>query len=111
MVQQHGDEHHIPDEHRIVRPGAWLPADHRIHSEWLGRQIDDAAKNRKELVPCLKEFKAFIEGDPRIYMYFNSMFVLVQCLNFYLESDTDENRFQEVPHKHPYNKDPTGHST
>ena len=31
MVHQHGDHHDIPDEHRIVRPGAWLPADHRIH--------------------------------------------------------------------------------
>jgi len=40
-------------------------------------------------VPCLKEFKDFIEGNPRIYMYFNAM-------------------FDEVPAKAPYNKDPTG---
>lgn len=38
----------------------------------------------------LKEFKDFIEGNPRTYMYFTNM-------------------FQEVPCKAPYNKDPTGH--
>ena len=75
---------------RPCRPGAWLPADHRTHKEWLGHQIEETKKNPKELVPVLKEFKEFIEGNPRIYMYFNSM-------------------FQEVPMKHPYNKDPTGH--
>lgn len=75
MVHQHGDEHDIPAEHRVERPGAWLPSDHRIHQEWLGKQIEDAHKHKKELVPCLKDFKAFIEGDPRIYMYFNAMSV------------------------------------
>ena len=73
MVHQHGDEHDIPDEHRVNRPGAWLPADHRIHKAWLGKQIEDAKQNPKELIPCLKEFKEFIEGNPRIYMYFNAM--------------------------------------
>jgi phosphatidylserine decarboxylase len=47
-------------------------------------------KNEKELIPVLQEFKDFIEGTPRIYMYFVSM-------------------FEEVPVKPPYNKDPTGH--
>lgn len=73
MVQQHGDEHDIPDEHNVYKAGGWLPADHRIQKAWLGKQISDAKDNPKELVPCLKEFKAFIEANPRIYMYFNSM--------------------------------------
>ncbi|KAK5132239.1 hypothetical protein LTR08_009299 [Meristemomyces frigidus] len=90
MVVQHGDEHDIPDEHRSARPGGWLPADSRIHREWLGKQIKDSKANPKELVPVLKEFKDFIENTSRVYMYFNSMFT-------------------EVPMKHPYNKDPTGH--
>ncbi|KAH9845779.1 Phosphatidylserine decarboxylase proenzyme 3 [Teratosphaeria destructans] len=90
MVHQHGDHHDIPHEHKVHRPGAWLPADHRIQKEWLGKQIEHADKNPKELVPVLQDFKDFIEMNPRIYMYFNSM-------------------FDEVPVKKPYNKDPTGH--
>jgi phosphatidylserine decarboxylase len=73
MVHQHGDHHEIPSEHHVSRAGAWLPADHRIQHGWLGRQIDEAKDNPKELVPCLKEFKAFIEGDSKVYMWFHSM--------------------------------------
>jgi len=89
MVHQHGDHHDIPDEHNKVKAGAWLPADHRIHHEWLGNQVEHAKNNKKELIPVLQEFKEFIEGNTRIYMLFTQM-------------------FQEVPVKHPYNKDPTG---
>ena len=73
MVHQHGDEHDIPDAERVHRPGAWLPADHRIQHAWLGKQIDDAKKNPKELIPCLKDFKAFIESNTRVRMYFTAM--------------------------------------
>ncbi|KAK3068525.1 hypothetical protein LTR53_013837 [Teratosphaeriaceae sp. CCFEE 6253] len=90
MVHQHGDHHDIPQEHRKNKPGAWLPADHRIQKEWLGEQIKQAHDNKKELLPVLQDFKDFIEGNPRIYMYFNSM-------------------FEEVPRRDPYNKDPVGH--
>ncbi|EME45730.1 hypothetical protein DOTSEDRAFT_71430 [Dothistroma septosporum NZE10] len=89
MVHQHGDHHEIPHEHHVDRAGAWLPADHRINEEWLGNQIEHTKINKKELLPVLQEFKEFIEGNSRIYMYFVNM-------------------FQEVPMKHPYNKDPTG---
>ena len=77
MSQQHGENHDIPEEHHVVKAGGWLPADHRIHKAWLGKQIDDAKKNPKELIPCLKDFKAFIEGNPRIYMYFNAMYEIL----------------------------------
>ncbi|KAF2168696.1 hypothetical protein M409DRAFT_21437 [Zasmidium cellare ATCC 36951] len=89
MVHQHGDHHDIPHEHHVDKAGAWLPADHRIHQEWLSGQVEHAKQNRKELLPVLKEFKDFIESDTRIYMLFIQM-------------------FEEVPVKHPYNKDPTG---
>ncbi|KAF2717458.1 hypothetical protein K431DRAFT_315730 [Polychaeton citri CBS 116435] len=89
MVHQHGDEHDIPKDHQVHKAGAWLPADHRVQHEWLGRQIEHAAKEKKQLIPVLQEFKDFIEGDSRIYMYFTSM-------------------FDEIPVKHPYDKDPTG---
>ncbi len=67
-----------------------MPADHRIQKEWLNTQIEEAHQNKKELTPVLQDFKNFIESNPRIYMYFNSM-------------------FEEVPRRDPYNKDPTGH--
>ncbi|KAI5865269.1 Phophatidylserine decarboxylase-domain-containing protein [Durotheca rogersii] len=90
MVHQRGDDHDIPQEHRLYRHGAWLPADYRIQHEWLKKQIDFVDNNpKKELIPVLQEFKHFIEGSPRIYMYFNQM-------------------WEEIPHKKPYDMDPTG---
>lgn len=76
MVQQHGDHHEIPKEHKVVKAGAWLPADSRIHQAWLGQHIEDAKNQKKELAPSLQEFKDFIESDARIYMYFNAMSVV-----------------------------------
>lgn len=88
-VHQHGDAHDIPDEHKVHRPGAWLPADHRAHTAWLDEQIDHAEKKKKPLIPVLQEFKDLIESNTRFYMYFTAM-------------------FQEVPHRSIYRKDPTG---
>ncbi|KAI6908245.1 hypothetical protein KC318_g3598 [Hortaea werneckii] len=90
MVTQHGEDYEVPKEHHVHRPGGWLPADSRIHREWLGRQIEDARRNPKYLVPVLQEFKDFIEGNTRVYMWFNAM-------------------FDEIPVKKPYANDPTGH--
>ena len=74
------------------RHGAWLPADHRVHRKWLGQAVSHVDANPEEkLIPVLQEFKDFIESNPRIYMYFTEM-------------------WDEVPHKPPYNKDPTGNS-
>lgn len=72
------------------RHGAWLPADHRIQHEWLKTQIEHVDNSsKKELIPVLQQFKKLIEGNSRIYMYFNQM-------------------WEEIPLKKPYNKDPTG---
>ncbi|KAI1774397.1 Phophatidylserine decarboxylase-domain-containing protein [Hypoxylon cercidicola] len=90
MVHQHGDEHDIPQEHFTNRHGAWLPADHRVQHQWLKTQIEHVDKSPKqELIPVLQQFKKLIEGNSRIYMYFNQM-------------------WEEIPLKKPYNKDPTG---
>lgn len=61
-----------------------------MHHAWLGQQVEEAHKNKKPLIPVLQEFKDFIEGDSRTYMYFMAM-------------------FDEVPTRQPYQKDPTGH--
>ncbi|KAH0595046.1 hypothetical protein MHUMG1_07345 [Metarhizium humberi] len=90
MVHQHGDHHDIPSEYRIHRPGAWLPADHRVHRQYLSnvtRHIDSHPK--QPLTPALEEFRQLIEGNSRIYMYFVQM-------------------FDEIPRRHPYWRDPTG---
>lgn len=89
-VHQHGDNHEIPTHLVVHKSGAWLPADHRIHKAWLGKQVEDAAKHQKPLRPVLKEFQDLIESDARLYMLFTAM-------------------FDEVPYKHVYRKDPTGH--
>ncbi|KAK2591585.1 hypothetical protein QQS21_010713 [Conoideocrella luteorostrata] len=90
MVTQHGDHHHIPHHHHVHKPGAWLPADHRVHRKYLSNVTKhvDSQKGEK-LTPALKEFKHLIESNTRIYMYFVQM-------------------FDEIPRKHPYWKDPTG---
>ncbi|ROV87405.1 hypothetical protein VSDG_09677 [Cytospora chrysosperma] len=92
MVWQHGDEHHIPDEHKVHRPGSWFPTDSRVQRQWLQKQADHVDDNPKELIPVLKEFKDFIENTPRMRMLFTQMWT-------------------EVPTKKPYSKDPTGHKS
>ncbi|KAL2015591.1 hypothetical protein VTK56DRAFT_5203 [Thermocarpiscus australiensis] len=92
-VHQHGDNHDIPAEHRVHRHGAWLPADHRQQHAWLKKQIEHVDKHGpKKLLPAVQEFKEFVEGNPRLYMYFTAM-------------------WDEIPRKPPYAKDPTGKRT
>ena len=79
MVWQHGDEHHIPDEHKVHRPGGWFPADTRVHKEWLKKQADHVDNNPKELIPVLREFKDFIESEPTVYGEFIRMFEEAVC--------------------------------
>lgn len=75
------------------RIGHWLPQDHTFHHEFLRRASRSADLHLKEhkgrLSPAIEEFRAFIEGNPRVYMYFVMM-------------------FEEIPQKEPYINDPTG---
>ena len=73
----------------LPRPGAWLPADHRVHREFLKRTAQHADQNPRRLTPALEEFRNLIEMTPRVYMYFVSM-------------------FNEIPNRNPYWKDPVG---
>ncbi|OAA43566.1 phosphatidylserine decarboxylase family protein [Cordyceps fumosorosea ARSEF 2679] len=79
----------------LSRPGAWLPADHRIHQQYLSEVIDavdarPATDADDGLTPALREFRDLIENNARVYMYFTQM-------------------FDEVPQKTPYLRDPAGH--
>ncbi|KAI2643728.1 Phophatidylserine decarboxylase-domain-containing protein [Xylaria nigripes] len=90
MVYQHGHGMNIPEESRVHRLGSWLPTDHRVQHDWMAKQIAHVDKHGpKKLTPALQEFKEFIEGNTRIYMYFSQM-------------------WNEVPRKKPYQTDPTG---
>lgn len=66
----HEEQHDIPDEHHRQRTGGWMPADHRLHKEWLGKQVEHVDQHPKELSPVLKEFQKLIETNARLYMYF-----------------------------------------
>jgi phosphatidylserine decarboxylase len=67
-----------------------MPTDHRVHEKWLSGVIDHVHQNPTDLPPVLQEFQKLIETNTRVYLLVQSM-------------------FQQVPRKHPYNKDPTGH--
>jgi phosphatidylserine decarboxylase len=51
-----------------------MPADHRLHKEWIKKQVDYVDKNPQELPPVLQQFQKLIETNPRLHMYFVAMF-------------------------------------
>ncbi len=58
----------------------------------MDKLIEEAEKEEREkkpLHPVIEHFKRLIENDPEIFMLFHQM-------------------FEQVPHKPPYNRDPTG---
>lgn len=82
--------HHRPP-HRV---GQWLPSDQRAVETWLANLIDEVdgghdGRRATPLHPVIEDLKTLIEGDAEIYMLFHQM-------------------FEQVPHRPPYNNDPTG---
>nr|WP_294937637.1 phosphatidylserine decarboxylase family protein [uncultured Flavobacterium sp.] len=71
------------------RVGKWLPTDQAILDSWLNNLILESQTLRKPLLPVIQEFKDLIENDTELFMLCNQM-------------------FEQVPHKPPYNNDPTG---
>lgn len=78
-----------PDKPIPFHVGEWLSSDQAILEKWMNNLISEVKTTEKQLLPVIEEFKNLIEGDPEIFMQFNLM-------------------FEQVPHKPPYNKDPTG---
>ncbi|KAI1746608.1 Phophatidylserine decarboxylase-domain-containing protein [Xylaria castorea] len=90
MVHQHGDGVNIPKEHKMGHLGSWLPSDHRVQHDWMSKRVAHVdSQPAQPLIPVLQEFKELIEGNSRIYMYFDQM-------------------WDEIPLKKPYYNDPTG---
>jgi phosphatidylserine decarboxylase len=71
------------------RVGEWLPSDQKILDNWLAKLIAEVEGTSEPLHPVVDGLRQLIETDPTVYMLFNQM-------------------FEQVPHKPPYNKEPTG---
>jgi len=57
-----------------------MPADHRIHKQWLKEQVKHVDANPKDINPVLQEFADMIKGSPKLRMLAEAM-------------------FEEIPHK------------
>ena len=66
-----------------------LPTGQAAVEDWLRRLIAEAEAADKPLLPVVAAFQQLIEHDPEVYPLFNLM-------------------FEQVPHRPPYNQDPTG---
>lgn len=51
-----------------------MPADHRIHKQWLGEQVDHVDNNPQKLNPTLKELQSLVDSSPRLRMLATSMY-------------------------------------
>lgn len=51
-----------------------MPADHRIHKQWLNKQIDHVDKHPRELNSTLKELRDVVDKSPRLRMLTVSMY-------------------------------------
>lgn len=71
------------------RVGQWMPADQRVLDGWIDRQLARMPLAPEPLLPVVERLRELIETDPQIYQLFHEM-------------------FSQVPHKPPYNQDPTG---
>ena len=67
-----------PTQHRTAkrssRIGGWLPSDHRHLAVWINRTRTKALERAATWHPVIREFKAMIDSDPVIFMYFTRMF-------------------------------------
>lgn len=80
----------------VIRPdtvprllGDWSPSDHETLKSWLAGLVNEAEKKKAPFHPVIGKFKALIENDPEVYMYFTQM-------------------FSQIPHKQKFRKDSMG---
>lgn len=66
-------KHHSRHRH-TARLGRWLPSDPKHLHEWLKKVMEEAERNKAPFHPVIDEFRALIENDPELYMYFTQMF-------------------------------------
>ncbi|WP_028715709.1 phosphatidylserine decarboxylase family protein [Pantoea ananatis] len=59
---------------RTFTIGKWMPSDQLTLRNWMLKIISKAEVSNDPLLPCVEEFKNFIEKDPKAYMFFSMMF-------------------------------------
>jgi phosphatidylserine decarboxylase len=57
-----------------ARLGRWLPAEPKHLNDWLTKAIEAAEQKKAPFHLVVEEFRAMIENDPEMYMYFTQMF-------------------------------------
>ena len=65
---------HSSHHKRSSRLGHWLPSDHKVLNDWVGKTTEVAEKKAAPFHPVIQEFHELIEGDPVMLMYFTQMF-------------------------------------
>ncbi|KAK3384981.1 hypothetical protein B0H63DRAFT_501146 [Podospora didyma] len=79
MAHQHGDKQDIPDRYHVSKPGSWLPADHRVHQEWLGRAVNHVDRHGERaliLVPNRPPYQKTPTGGSQLRDYNHMLQVL-----------------------------------
>lgn len=71
------------------RVGTWMPEDQHVLDSWIDKQLGRLSLAPQALLPVVDRLRELIETDPQVYQLFHEMFT-------------------QVPHKPPYNQDPTG---
>ncbi len=66
--------HRTRHQSHTSRSGGWLPHDRAELNRWLQRALDEAESGRAHFQPVIEEFRALIETDPVVGMYFTQMF-------------------------------------
>lgn len=74
---------------QLHRGDTWLPRQQKVLEAWLEKLVAEVEISAEPFHPVIEDFKRLIESDPEVWMLFHQM-------------------FEQVPHKPPYNKDPTG---
>lgn len=54
--------------------GKWMPSDQRTLRKWMLKIMEKAENDTGALLPCVEDFKNFIENDPKAFMLFTQMF-------------------------------------
>jgi len=80
---------------QTARVGRWLPSHPKHLNDWLKKTIDAAERKKAPFHPVVEEFRALIENDPTVYMYFTQMFE--QQPVFPVPSDSGDIKLKNYP--------------
>ncbi|KAG9245866.1 Phophatidylserine decarboxylase-domain-containing protein [Calycina marina] len=88
----------IPEQHRPIRPGNWLPEDHRVHRAWLQQTVKDSDSTPKDFHPEIQEMKELIENDTRMRLLVETMFSQISSKKVYQQNPAGERQVRDYQH-------------